>query len=109
MHTAMVLARPGTRRISPPRSIESSIPWTADSMRPEGARVSAGDNNQGRLDAGVDALTRAGGTAHGRLADALDPGQVDTVVAEVARAFGAIDILVNAVGGSTIIPRPAAV
>jgi NAD(P)-dependent dehydrogenase (short-subunit alcohol dehydrogenase family) len=33
---------------------------------------------------------------------------VDDVVAGVVRDFGRIDILVNAVGGSTIIPRPAA-
>jgi NAD(P)-dependent dehydrogenase (short-subunit alcohol dehydrogenase family) len=46
--------------------------------------------------------------AHGRLCDALDQGQVDAVVAEVAREFGRIDILVNAVGGSTIIAKPSA-
>ena len=38
----------------------------------------------------------------------IDAAQVDDVVAGVVREFGRIDILVNAVGGSTIIPRPAA-
>ena len=41
-------------------------------------------------------------------ADVLDPAQVDAVAASVAQEFGAIDILVNAVGGSTIIPHPGA-
>jgi NAD(P)-dependent dehydrogenase (short-subunit alcohol dehydrogenase family) len=42
------------------------------------------------------------------VADALDRVQVEEAVAGVVRDFGRIDILVNAVGGSTIIPRPAA-
>src|SRR5205823_13946055 len=40
--------------------------------------------------------------------DALDAAQVEGVVAGVVRDLGRIDVLVNAVGGSTIIPRPAA-
>src|SRR5436309_1222773 len=43
-----------------------------------------------------------------RPADALDPAQVRDVVDGVVREFGRVDILVNAVGGSTIIARPAA-
>ncbi|MBS0559060.1 MAG: SDR family oxidoreductase [Proteobacteria bacterium] len=81
---------------------------TAGIMAREGATVVAIDNNQERLDAAVRALEREGGAAHGRLADALDEAQVNATVAEVAATFGAIDILVNAVGGSTIIARPAA-
>jgi NAD(P)-dependent dehydrogenase (short-subunit alcohol dehydrogenase family) len=42
---------------------------------------------------------------HARKADVLDPRQVDALVPEVAQEFGAIDILVNAVGGSTIIAK----
>ena len=34
--------------------------------------------------------------------------QVDSVVADAAKRFGRIDILVNAVGGSTIIAKPGA-
>ena len=56
----------------------------------------------------VDALVAAGGRAHGRRADALDAAQVEDAVAGIVRDVGRIDILVNAVGGSTIIPRPAA-
>ena len=81
---------------------------TAEIMAREGATVVAADNNPERLDAAVRALESGGGAAHGRLVDALDQAQVDATVAEVADSFGGIDILVNAVGGSTIIARPAA-
>jgi NAD(P)-dependent dehydrogenase (short-subunit alcohol dehydrogenase family) len=81
---------------------------TCDIIAREGGIVVAVDNHQERLDAAVDAMTKAGGRAHGRLCDALDQSQVDAVVAGGAREFGRIDVLVNAVGGSTIIPRPAA-
>jgi NAD(P)-dependent dehydrogenase (short-subunit alcohol dehydrogenase family) len=81
---------------------------TGDIIAREGGIVVAIDNNQERLDAAVDGMTGSGGRAHGRLCDALDQSQVDAVVASVAKEFGRVDILVNAVGGSTIIPRPAA-
>jgi NAD(P)-dependent dehydrogenase (short-subunit alcohol dehydrogenase family) len=81
---------------------------TCDIMAREGAIVIAVDNNQERLDAAIDGMTKAGGRAHGMLCDALDQSQVDAVVANVAREFGRIDILVNAVGGSTIISHPNA-
>lgn len=81
---------------------------TCDIMAREGAIVVAIDNNQQRLDAAVNAMTKAGGQAHGRLCDALDPSQVEATVSGIVKEFGRIDILVNAVGGSTIIPRPAA-
>jgi NAD(P)-dependent dehydrogenase (short-subunit alcohol dehydrogenase family) len=77
----------------------------------EGATVIAVDNHQGRLDEAVPALREAGGKAgkaEGRLVDALVPAEVDGLVADVAKQHGNIDILVNAVGGSTIIPRPSA-
>ena len=41
-------------------------------------------------------------------ADALDAGAVEHVVGRAVDAYGRIDILVNAVGGSTIISRPNA-
>src|SRR4051794_41379509 len=75
---------------------------TADIMAAEGAIVVGVDNNGERLDAAVTALREAGGPAHGRVCDALDPAQVDTVVGGVAQEFGAIDILVKAGGRSTI-------
>jgi NAD(P)-dependent dehydrogenase (short-subunit alcohol dehydrogenase family) len=81
---------------------------TCDIIAREGGIVVAVDNNQERLDAAVDAMKQSGGRAYGRLCDALDQSQVDAVVAGVAKEFGRIDILVNAVGGSTIIPRSGA-
>ena len=81
---------------------------TAAIMAREGATVIAVDNNQGRLDEAVPALARNGGRAEGRLADATAPAEVEALVAEVARKHGSIDILVNAVGGSTVIANPQA-
>jgi len=45
---------------------------------------------------------------HANVVRTLDAAQVDAVVERVLGEHGHIDILVNAVGGSTIIPRPAA-
>jgi NAD(P)-dependent dehydrogenase (short-subunit alcohol dehydrogenase family) len=81
---------------------------TADIMAREGAVIVGVDNNAERLDKTVDEITVAGGRAHARLCNALDPAEVDPLVAAVAKEFGGIDILVNAVGGSTIIPRSGA-
>lgn len=76
---------------------------TAEIMAREGATVVCVDNHAERLGSAVAALR-----AHGRLCDALDQGQVDAVVEGVVKEFGRIDILVNAVGGSTIIAKPSA-
>jgi NAD(P)-dependent dehydrogenase (short-subunit alcohol dehydrogenase family) len=81
---------------------------TADIMAGDGAIIVGVDNNAERLDKAVVEITAAGGQAHGRLCDALDKNQVDPLVAEIVKEFGRIDILVNAVGGSTIIPRSGA-
>jgi NAD(P)-dependent dehydrogenase (short-subunit alcohol dehydrogenase family) len=81
---------------------------TCEIIMREGGIVIAVDNHQERLDTAVEAMTKAGGRVHGRLCDALDQAQVDAIVADVTKEFGRIDVLVNAVGGSTIIPRPNA-
>jgi NAD(P)-dependent dehydrogenase (short-subunit alcohol dehydrogenase family) len=81
---------------------------TAEIIGGEGGIVVAVDNDKGRAEGTVAAVRGAGGRAHARVADALAQAQVDELVGAVAREFGRIDILVNAVGGSTIIPRPAA-
>jgi NAD(P)-dependent dehydrogenase (short-subunit alcohol dehydrogenase family) len=81
---------------------------TAEIMAREGAVVIGVDNDEGRLDRLVAGLRAAGGTAHGRRADALVAAEVDRTVASVVEEFGRIDILVNAVGGSTIIADPGA-
>jgi NAD(P)-dependent dehydrogenase (short-subunit alcohol dehydrogenase family) len=81
---------------------------TADIIAAEGGVVVAVDADEGRLKSATEAMLAAGGTVHARRADALQPVQVDEIVASVARELGRIDILVNAVGGSTIIARSAA-
>jgi NAD(P)-dependent dehydrogenase (short-subunit alcohol dehydrogenase family) len=78
---------------------------TAEILAREGAVLVCVDNHPERLDEAVAAL---GTKAHGRLCNALDQSQVDAVVAGVVSEFGRIDILVNAVGGSTIISKPSA-
>lgn len=78
---------------------------SAEIMAREGATVVCVDNHPDRLDSAVAAL---GPNAHGRLCDALEQSQVDAVVEGIANDFGRIDILVNAVGGSTIISKPSA-
>jgi NAD(P)-dependent dehydrogenase (short-subunit alcohol dehydrogenase family) len=79
---------------------------TAEIMVREGATVIAVDNNQGRLDEAIS--LKRNGRAEGRLADALAPAEVDALVADVVKQHGNIDILVNAVGGSTVIANPTA-
>jgi NAD(P)-dependent dehydrogenase (short-subunit alcohol dehydrogenase family) len=81
---------------------------TAEIMAREGAIVVGVDNHPGRLEEAVAALRAAGGTVHGRLCDGLDAAQVETTVASVDQEFGRIDVLVNAVGGSTIIANSGA-
>jgi NAD(P)-dependent dehydrogenase (short-subunit alcohol dehydrogenase family) len=81
---------------------------TAEIIGREGGCIAAVDNDRARLEDAVAAIATAGGKAHAYHADALDERQVSSVVADAAARLGSIDILVNAVGGSTIIARPAA-
>jgi NAD(P)-dependent dehydrogenase (short-subunit alcohol dehydrogenase family) len=74
----------------------------------EGGRIAAVDINRERLDATVAEIATAGGTAHPYYADALDEREVNDVVDAAVKRFGRIDILVNAVGGSTIVAKPGA-
>jgi NAD(P)-dependent dehydrogenase (short-subunit alcohol dehydrogenase family) len=76
-------------------------------MAAEGAFIVAVDNDQRRLDMTVEELNMTGGRAVGHCIDALQEADVNAVVEDAAKNYG-IDILVNAVGGSTIIARPAA-
>ena len=81
---------------------------TAEIMARDGAIVVGVNNHPDRLETAVAALRGAGGRAHGRLCDALVPEQVESTVASVEKEFGAVDILVNGVGGSTIIANSGA-
>lgn len=80
---------------------------TAEIMVREGATVIAVDNHEGRLDEATASLKKSG-RAEGRLVDALVQADVDALVADVVKQHGTIDILVNAVGGSTVIANPNA-
>ena len=81
---------------------------TAEIIGAEGGVVVGVDTDHDRLDKAMAAIRAAGGRAQGLRGDALDAAQVQQVVEAVVRDHGRIDVLVNAVGGSTVIPRPAA-
>ncbi len=81
---------------------------TADIIAGEGGRVALVDNSRERLDQAVADIAAGGGEAQPYCANALDEADVNAVVVDVARRFDHIDILVNAVGGSTIIAKPGA-
>jgi NAD(P)-dependent dehydrogenase (short-subunit alcohol dehydrogenase family) len=81
---------------------------TAEIIGREGGTVVGVEVDKEALDQVVGAVRAAGGTAHGLVADALDGTQVAGVVKRVVDEHGRIDILVNAVGGSTIIAKPSA-
>lgn len=81
---------------------------TANIIAAEGGTAALVDNNKERLEATVAEITAKGGKAYPYQANALDAGQVDGLVADAAKRFGRIDILMNGVGGSTIIAKPQA-
>jgi NAD(P)-dependent dehydrogenase (short-subunit alcohol dehydrogenase family) len=81
---------------------------TAEIIGREGGTVVGVEVDKDALDQVVGAVRAAGGTAHGLVADALDGAQVSSVVKRIVDEHGRIDILVNAVGGSTIIAKPSA-
>jgi NAD(P)-dependent dehydrogenase (short-subunit alcohol dehydrogenase family) len=81
---------------------------TATIIGREGGLVVAADLDQGALDRLTADIAAAGGHALGVRTDALDASSVEAAVQRALDAHGRLDILVNAVGGSTIIPRSAA-
>src|SRR5258705_12383142 len=81
---------------------------SAEIIGREGGTVIAVDNDKDALESVVGAIRAGGGTAHGMPADGLEAAQVEDVVRRTVDAHGRIDILVNAVGGSTTIGKPAA-
>jgi NAD(P)-dependent dehydrogenase (short-subunit alcohol dehydrogenase family) len=81
---------------------------TAEIMVEEGATVFAIDVDGARLEALKTATTGAAGRIEAMVFDAAEPAAVAAAVGEISDNQGRIDILVNAVGGSTIIESPAA-
>src|SRR3954451_14788394 len=71
---------------------------TAHLFADEGAQVAVTDLGSERVQAVVDEITAAGGTARGWVLDVSDAVAVDRVVGEVASAFGSLDILINNAG-----------
>ena len=71
----------------------------------EGALVFAVDLDAQRLDALVKRITDAGGMAVAMPADVTLEGEATRIAAHALEQHGRIDILVNAVGGSTIVPN----
>ena len=81
---------------------------TTEILVREGATVVAVENQHDRLDRLCEALDNQPGRVVPKCIDAMDEAQARQTVADVAAQFGRIDILVNAVGGSTIIEKPNA-
>ncbi|HKD73858.1 MAG TPA: SDR family NAD(P)-dependent oxidoreductase, partial [Ktedonobacterales bacterium] len=81
---------------------------SADIMAAEGAVIIGVDNDERRLAMAMEAINMSGGRAIGRPTNALNEGEVNDVVAWAGQQYGTVDILVNAVGGSTIIEAPGA-
>ncbi|HXU87780.1 MAG TPA: SDR family NAD(P)-dependent oxidoreductase, partial [Methylomirabilota bacterium] len=81
---------------------------TAEIIGREGGTVVAVDRDKAAVEDAVGAIRAAGGNADAIVADGLDAAQVEDVVRRTVDAHRRIDILVNAVGGSTIIGKPAA-
>lgn len=76
---------------------------TAEIIAREGGVVVCVDRDGERLAQAIDALRAAGGRAEARRADVLEAAEVAKVIEGTVAMHGRIDILVNAVGGSTII------
>lgn len=81
---------------------------TSQIMGEEGGTIVGVDTSQENIDFVMGSVRQSGGKAKGIVADALDAGQAANVVQQAMDEFGRIDILVNAVGGSTFIDNPGA-
>lgn len=81
---------------------------TAMIIAREGGTVVGVDVAKAALDRLTADVGAAGGRGLGVPADALDAASVEGAVRAAVDAYGRVDILVNGVGGSTIVGRPAA-
>ena len=79
---------------------------TTDILVNEGATVVAVEIDSARLERMASDLAGSAGRVEGHCVDARDESAVRKLVANVEAAHGGIDILVNAVGGSTIVDNP---
>jgi NAD(P)-dependent dehydrogenase (short-subunit alcohol dehydrogenase family) len=81
---------------------------TAQMIGAEGGTVVGVDLDQTSVEQIMDGIRRAGGKAHALVANVLAAADVARVVQQTIETCGRIDILVNAVGGSTIISNSGA-
>lgn len=81
---------------------------TSQIIGAEGGTVVGLDINRDALEQVLGGIRQSGGKAKGIVVDALDPAQVQHAVQQIVGEFGRVDILVNAVGGSTIIQNSGA-
>jgi NAD(P)-dependent dehydrogenase (short-subunit alcohol dehydrogenase family) len=81
---------------------------TAEIIGREGGAVVLVDRDKAAVEEVVGTIRAAGGTADAIVANGLEAAEVDDVVRRTVAAHRRIDILLNAVGGSTIIGKPAA-
>ncbi len=77
----------------------------AEALRREGASVAILDANPAAVDAGLQVLGDAGLTVRGDVVDVRDAEAVRAAVDGAAAAFGHLDILIAAAGGSLGTPR----
>ncbi|MCP3856760.1 MAG: SDR family oxidoreductase [Actinomycetia bacterium] len=100
------------------RSIEGSVALvtgaasgmgraTAHLFADEGAHVAVTDLGADRVQAVVDEITEAGGSAHGWVMDVADAAQDQQVISEIVDRWGRFDILVNNAGISRFAPIDA--
>ena len=76
----------------------------AELFAEEGANVILTARGQQTLDEVVDAITQAGGSAIGVVADSSDPAAPHRVFAAAIEEFGQVDILVNNAGLGEMVP-----
>jgi 3-oxoacyl-[acyl-carrier protein] reductase len=77
----------------------------AEALRREGASVAILDANPAAVDAGLQVLGDAGLTVRGDVVDVRDAEAVRAAVDGAAAAFGHLDVLIAAAGGSLGTPR----
>ena len=77
-------------------------------MAAEGGELALVDLDAGAMSPVARTIEAAGGAVASIAADVLDEGAVERMVQTVLSRFGRVDILVNGVGGSTVIERSAA-
>jgi NAD(P)-dependent dehydrogenase (short-subunit alcohol dehydrogenase family) len=81
---------------------------TSELLAGEGAAVLAVDLDAAHLDALAARIGAAGGRAQAMHADVTEEGAAARIAAHALERHGRIDVLVNAVGGSTILLRSQA-